>query len=148
MPAFPFVPSNPYRSSTIPMKMRFILLLACCAVLCGCGSNPDCTFAMSYTAAPATAIANHLSAAPGDQQQFTASIVATPPSGCTVKGYTDRAYAVWTSTDPTDISISNAADNTNGLATCNGATGGPVTLTATTGSNGQTVTATTQLTCQ
>ncbi|MEO6922396.1 MAG: hypothetical protein ABI142_01095 [Bryocella sp.] len=129
--------------------MRFLLLLVCCGVLCGCGSsNSVCTYDLTYTASPATATKSHLSAAPDNQQQFTAQVIATPPTGCTAKGYTARAYAVWTSTDPTNISISNAADATNGLATCTGATSGPVTLTATTGPSADAVTATTQLTCQ
>jgi hypothetical protein len=133
-----------------PSKMRLLLVLSCCCVLLtGCGdTNTACTLTESYSVSPSTATVDHSATAPGNQQQFTASVTATPPAGCTTKPWTDRAYATWTNPDPLDITISNAADATNGLATCNSATSGPVTLTATTGSNNDFVSATAQLTCQ
>jgi len=57
---------------------------------------------------------------------------------------------VWSVSDTVNVSISNAQDTTYGVATCVGATSGPVTVTATlpaAKNHGKTVSGSGQLTC-
>ncbi len=97
--------------------------------------------------------------APSNQAQFQASasfIVTQQGSGfCAIPAIGQLLHPQWTNPDPVHITISSADDSTNGLATCNGATAGPVTLTATEpsgtiglGSIPAPLTGTVQLTCR
>jgi hypothetical protein len=124
------------------------LLLSLAAAGCGgsAGGNCDIT-ALSIT--PKSAVASHTAAAPGNQQQFIASPVL--PKGC-VPPPLPFDFATWSVSDPVNVSISNLKDQTNGTATCNAATAGSATITATTnsglpGTGGTPVSGTATLTC-
>jgi hypothetical protein len=120
-----------------------LLLLSVTAI--GCGSSRCKVTAISIT--PSTATIDHSSPAPGNQQAFNAF---TNNNGCAAPGvflvvrYTD---AVWSSSDPTDAPISNMAGATYGVATCLNAINGPVTITATRTSSGQTLVGKATLMC-
>jgi hypothetical protein len=121
--------------------------------LTGCGTqNNQCVTGSTLEVGTAAGTANHASASPGNQVQFsaytTASIVSG--SGCAVPNIVARAYPAWSSSDAKNVTISSAADSTNGLATCVGATSGAATLTATipATSTQKAQTATVSLTCQ
>ena len=112
--------------------------------LLGCGTAaPNCDSQLVFAVSPATGTADHAAKAPGNQQQFqdVGSYRAAKP-GCAVPALAVLQQADWTVSDPVNVSISSAKDGTNGLATCLGATPGPVTVTA----SGVATTAT--LTCQ
>jgi len=57
-------------------------------------------------------------------------------------------YASWSNPDPLDVTVSSAADFTNGLATCKNTTAGPVTLTATATLSSKVYSSSVQLTCK
>ncbi len=134
--------------------MKALLVLAGCSVLLtGCGAVTDpCSYSTVLTVSPTTATADHMAAAPGNQQQFVSgtSEVAKGSSttGCAVPAVIAVAHPVWTNPDPQAITISSANDATNGTAVCTAATSGPVTLTATTGSGTTVLTSTVSLTCK
>ena len=94
---------------------------------------------------PQTVTLNHASA--NNFQQFGAA--ETLPAGCSGAVPALAFLPTWSTSDPADVSISNARNNTNGIATCLHATPGPVTVTATTqGVNGSpTLTGTATLMC-
>ena len=113
--------------------MRAVLLLvvgAMTGMLMGCSAmGPDCSRGgTAYKIAPATGMADHAAAAPGNQQQFSITSMATAASGCPVSAVVTQVYGTWTSSDPINVAVSSAHDATNGLATCLGATAGPVSL--------------------
>jgi hypothetical protein len=104
--------------------------------LSGCGAtNPGngCIEGGTFLASPTSGTANHALAPPGDQVQFMVTSAPYIVSGkdCALPQIVARVYAAWTSSDPTDVTVSSAGDSTNGLATCVNATPTPVTLTAT-----------------
>ena len=112
-----------------------------CAVVLGCGvAGPNCTNPlMSIT--PQTAALDSTAASPANSLRFSLSYT-----------YSDARCAAptviviptnWAASDSTDVSISNATDQTNGVATCLHATKAPVTISLA----GSTVTAA-QLTCK
>lgn len=135
-----------------PMKLpaAFVLLPLCGLPGCGAGPGTTCTDFYVLTIGPPSAVVSSSAAPPGNQGQFAAEITLAPSGpNCAVSAVAMRAYPAWTNPDPTHITISSAADATNGLAVCKGPTAGPVTLTASTPSNtsSQPLTATVQLTC-
>ena len=131
------------RSAVLPLA-----LLA--ATLTGCGAgSPTCVTAFDLRVSPASATADSTAKPPGNQQQFTASSAIIPVQGtCPIPQNVALIHPAWTNPDPIHVSISSANDSTNGLATCKGPTGGPLTLTATYVAPTNTPTATAQLTCR
>jgi hypothetical protein len=101
----------------------------------GCGvADQRCNTSVVDSVGPAAATADHLSAAPANQAQFTATAApgATPEgSECAVPAIIVKLTPAWSVSDKINVKISSAQDATNGLATCVGATTGPVTVTAT-----------------
>jgi hypothetical protein len=120
-----------------------VLLVALAVASCGGSSTHDCNMT-AVSISPASAVANHSAAAPGNQQRFTPGPVL--PAGCTPPPL-PFGFATWSVSDPVNVSISNAKDQTNGVATCNGATAGAITVTATATSGNGTVSGTATLTC-
>jgi hypothetical protein len=137
------------------LHIFFALLgsLIIAASLAGCGSGnsmQNCTVT-SLTIAPPTATANHLAAPPGNEAFFSGlNNLTTLPPGCVSPGAgaePRRVDLTWTSSDPVNVSVGNTPVD-NGVATCNHATSGPVTITAT-GPNAinATISGTASLTC-
>jgi hypothetical protein len=126
-------------------------MLSLCAVACasllGCAGQ-DCSLTQVYSVSPSMATVDHAAKTPDNQQLFLAETTPHAAAGCAVPQYVVRAYPTWTNPDPIDITISSANDNTNGVATCNAATNGAVTLTATSGTGASASVATVQLTCK
>lgn len=131
--------------------MRALLGLMCgTMLLSGCGASaPKCTVIQVLEVDPSKATVDHAAKVPGNEQQFTSEFAFEgSPAGCPAPALAALAYPTWTNPDPLDITISSAADATNGLATCNSATSGAVTLTAVTGTGTNQQMAAVQLTCQ
>ena len=102
-----------------------------CAVTSGTSSstsNPLCTSLPHQSVTPATAVADHAAAAPGNQQQFTFPLTALP-TGCAQAQF--MLLPTWVSSDPVNAPISNTPGATFGVATCVGATTVPVTISTT-----------------
>jgi hypothetical protein len=122
--------------------------------LAGCGSQSsmNCTPSFTLSAAPATdpvVEPNHTDPPPGNQEQFIAALFPTATgSGCAVPQVVEKVAANWTVSDPVHVTISSANNATNGVATCIGATSGPVTVTASYTQNSVTKTAANSLICK
>ena len=118
------------RSATRLLILSGALLPAGCAM-----SGPQCKTGIVLLLSPASGSADSSAKAPSNQTQFQASsalVVTQQGSGsCPVPAIAQLIHPQWSNPDPIHITISSADDSTNGLATCNGATAGPVTLTAT-----------------
>lgn len=113
----------------------------------GCGGNsaPACKIT-AINVFPATATISHTAVPPGNTQHFDAFASAGTP-GC-VFTQSNLTTATWTTSDATNVSISNVHDATYGTATCNGATTGAATITAKVpAGDGTTVSNTASLTC-
>jgi hypothetical protein len=115
-------------------------------MLTGCASAPstfsNCT--VKEVISPATAVADHTAAAPGNQQAFNVVFEAFPAEGCALPlPVTTPQGFVWVSSDPVNAPISNAAA-TAGVATCVGATVVPATISVSSATNVQVAT----LTCK
>ena len=111
-----------------------LLVSALVGGLSGCGSSPStgtCELTTVLNVEPTSATADHAAVPPGNQVQFKGGGYFTAPSGCGAPALAFAADAVWTNPDPNDITISSAADATNGTAVCENATGGPVALSGT-----------------
>ena len=140
------------------MRTTACSLLLATGLLAGCGTAapPACVESFTLSAGPADAssptaggIADHNAAAPGNQQQFLASSGIQVVSGqCAVPALIAVVHAQWTVSDNIDVQISSAQDQTNGLATCSGATLSPAIVTATYTEAGVTKFATSTLTCK
>jgi hypothetical protein len=128
-----------------------LLLPSYCCVT-GCAAvkpGSSCVYGEAITVGPSTATANHSSSSPGNQVMFDTFASETGAgTGCVIPALAMKVYAHWTNPDPLDITISNAQDSTNGLATCNSTTSGPVTLTETATMGSTTQSGSVQLTCQ
>jgi hypothetical protein len=120
------------------MKMQFsslAIVLLFLSLFAGCGET-DCSSLIAVNVSPQSATADHNAAPPGNAMQFAA--FGTAPSGCIVPAIGPKNPipqsslndVVWSVSDPTNVSISNAQDATYGTATCLAATAGPVTVTA------------------
>ena len=140
------------------MRTVSLSLLITAGVLTGCGvaAPPACVESFTLSAGPQDAssptaggIADHNAAAPGNQQQFLAASGIQVVSGqCAVPQLGVIVHAQWTVSDNIDVQISSAQDQTNGLATCTGATLAPATVTATYTEAGVTKSASSTLTCK
>ena len=108
---------------------------------------------------PLDAAADSSANAPANQQSFQASVaiqvVQQGDGSCPLSALRTAVHPAWANPDPDHLTISSADDATNGLATCIGATAGPVTLTATLpagstalGTTTKTLIATAQLVCK
>jgi hypothetical protein len=116
----------------------------------GCGGRSSSTPAncnlTGINVFPAAATADHVAAAPGNQQSFTG--FAVMPAGC-VQLLANLTNITWTVSDPVNVSISNTPGITYGVATCTGTTAGAVTVTATApNGGGATATGKATLTCK
>jgi hypothetical protein len=136
-----------------------MMLLAAIELMTGCGAAArSCTYTNFPSVAPATATADHVAVAPGDQQQFSAFSQREPTTasaGCAVPTANPtnitKLTPAWTVSDSANVKISSAQDATNGLATCLGTTKSPVTITAlgsTTPGGVSQILATATLTCK
>jgi hypothetical protein len=134
----------------VRLQPRLLLALSTlgCFALSGCGgqSTPSSCNILAINVSPATATVDHTAAPPGNMQHFDAFIAKAPP-GCAF--FTGNLFnAVWSVSDPANVSVSNAQDSTRGNATCKAATAGAVTVTATfTNTDGTNVSNTASLTC-
>ena len=101
-----------------------------CFVLAGCGGNTNnrC-FIGSITVSPGSATVDHTAAPPGNTQQF-AAFAGSVPQGCVV-AQSNLTNVIWSVSDPVNVSIGSTPGPSNGLATCNAATAGAVTVTGT-----------------
>jgi hypothetical protein len=138
------------------MVGRLLVVGMCAGMLTGCGvsgggvngkSQLYCMIAL--TVEPPTGSADHRAAAPGNQVKYAAWYGPTQGSSCLIPEL-DVTNATWTSSDPLDVQVSSAPGDTNGLATCTGATSGAATLTAsyTPAAGSAPVSGTATLTCQ
>jgi len=99
--------------------------------LAGCAMpQQSCTTSLVTATVPATATAERLAAAPGDQRQFLATASPASRPGCAVSALSEKLTPQWTVSDTVNVKITSTADSTNGLATCLGTTEAPVTVTA------------------
>jgi hypothetical protein len=90
------------------------------SVLTGCGVSPSSSCTTTEAVAPATASADHMAAAPGDQTSFNVNFSYS--GGCAVPlVIAGPSRYQWVSSDPINAPISNAATSA-GVATCVGAT--------------------------
>ena len=134
--------------------MKWLILLSVALLpLAGCSAatGTDCNSApLVYNITPASGTANHIAAAPGNQVKFTALESVNYPAGydCPIPSFVFTPFGLFTSSDPINVTIDSSQGPTNGVATCVGATNGPVTLTATSSTGTSSLTATATLTCQ
>ncbi len=106
-------------------------LVVLAATLAGCHAvvnGGTCRYE-SLAVSPATATADHAAIPPGNGQQFLA-FGRGLTAGCAAV-QSNLPNVTWTVSDAVNVTISNAADTTSGVATCKAATAGPVTVTAT-----------------
>jgi len=125
------------------VSVLFMFLVA----MVGCGGNsaPACKVT-AIKVFPATATISHTAPPPGNTQHFDAFESAATP-GC-LFAQSNLTSATWSVSDTTNVSISNVQGATFGTATCNGATSGAATVTATVpAGDGTSVTNTASLTC-
>ncbi|HEX7286244.1 MAG TPA: hypothetical protein VF532_08685 [Candidatus Angelobacter sp.] len=93
-------------------------VLLCCLLISGCGGSTQNSCTITANVAPASAIADHTLAPPGNQVQFAAQsgAVGNCPLAPDILG-------TWSTSDTTNTSI-----NQQGLATCLNATTTPATV--------------------
>jgi hypothetical protein len=102
----------------------------------GAHSNLDghCpTPAPTLVVSPPSATVDHGAAPPGNSEQFTATFeyLHVPP-GCAISNVQPKlTNVIWSLSDSTNATISNAQDSTYGVATCTGASASTITVTAT-----------------
>lgn len=101
------------------MFLSVIFLGASCI---GCGGSMSNSCIITANVTPASAIADHNLASPGNQVQF--STTSTVTGNCPLIADT---LGTWSTSDPGNTSISNQVA-TAGLATCLGATTTPATI--------------------
>ena len=137
------------------MRSLLVLLFACALVGCGASPQTGCTvtgFSLGVdSASPATSgsyVADHRAAPPGNSVAFTAGEGPLSGPGCPTPALLKLVPALWAVADPINVSISSADDASNGVATCVGATDGPVKVSAKATQGAFTETATASLTCQ
>jgi hypothetical protein len=115
----------------------------------GCGRKSPITLACKITAinvSPSSATISHTAPPPGNTQHFDAFASAVTP-GCVVS-QGNLTTGAWSVSDNINVNISNVQGATFGTATCNGATSGAVTVTATVpAGDGTSVSNTASLTC-
>jgi hypothetical protein len=134
--------------------IRAVIFAGCCAVLLGCGTGgsgvgPCKPVGFLMTVGPASegnAAPDHTEPPPGNQERFQAGIGGVYGPGCATSQVLHLTPAQWTTSDPKDVTISSAADATNGLATCVGAANATVSATLT--SDGFTQTKSASIVCK
>jgi hypothetical protein len=136
--------------ATLLKAVAGIVIVSACGVVGGCAASPGnnplgCTTSISVS--PATAVADHSAASPGNQVQFMGTSSESCTNGASPQVIA-RVYGAWTNPDPINIQISSANDVTNGTAICKGATSGAVALTDTVVQGTSTVAKQVSLTCQ
>src|SRR5215831_4719372 len=104
------------RSREVGGNMRLqqsLLLLSAlgCFAISGCGgqtsSSSSCQI-LAINVSPATATVDHAAAPPANTQHFDAFIAKAPPGCAFITG--NVFDAVWSVSDPVNVSISNAQD--------------------------------------
>jgi hypothetical protein len=99
----------------------------------GCGSSSPqlaCPVTYPVIVTPSTVTLDHMASGSENQVQFVGVGIASSPAGCPQRTDLKRLeYASWSNPDEKNIQINSSRDQTNGVATCLGATTGPVTLT-------------------
>jgi len=114
----------------------------------GCGGAGDCG-PVGVSVSPNTAAADHSTAPPGNQQKFVAFNSFPVKQGCPAITAAMLNNVTWSTSDPSDVSISNTQGPTYGVATCINAVSGSVTITATQPQqDGGTFTGAASLTCK
>lgn len=120
-----------------------LLIISLIMALAGCGVCRT----VSVNVSPQPAAADHNADPPGNSVAFVAFEGSS--GGCANTASNSR-NVVWSVSDTANVTISNTDDSSYGVATCVGATSGPVTVTATLPANknhGKTVSGSGQLTC-
>jgi len=100
---------------TLLLFLAAIFLSAACA---GCGGTPQNSCNITAIVTPSSAISDHLAAPPNNQVQF--ATVSNVSGNCPLIADT---LGTWSTTDPGNTSI-----DSNGLATCLGATTTPAAI--------------------
>ena len=123
---------------TLVLFLAVIFLGASCI---GCGGTMSNSCIITANVTPASAIADHNLASPGNQVQFSTTSNVT--GNCPLR---PDMLGTWSTSDPGNTSISNQAGSA-GLATCLGATTTPATISNSGTVHGQGFTSAT-LTCR
>ena len=131
------------------MKVVVVGLLLAVPFTVGCGF--DACFIISVNVSPQIVTLDHMAVPPGNSQIFLA-FQSGASRGCRFTAVALQD-AVWSVSDPVNVSISNSHDQNNanfGRATCLNATLSPVTVTATvpSGNGNSTVSTTATLMCK
>jgi hypothetical protein len=105
------------------------LALVALTLVQACGNGSYGCFFASVTVSGSSDAADHSSLSPGNSVRF-AAFGSGLTAGC-FAAQSNLMNVVWSVSDPKNVSISNAKDQTYGVATCLGATSGAVTVTAT-----------------
>jgi len=95
----------------------FLLILFLCMLLNGCGTTSENKFVVTATITPATAVANHSLATPGNEVQFSTKFTMT--GNCALPQ--NIVAGSWSISSPTKISLSKST-STQTVATCLGTT--------------------------
>jgi len=123
-----------FAACRLPSVLLALAAAGAIPLLGGCATGATvCSGTNVVTITPATATADHMAPAPGDQQQFQALSqyqLTTNSPGCAVPTVIAKLTPIWTVSDTVNVKISSAQDATNGLAICIGTTKSPVTVTA------------------
>ncbi|MFC6647372.1 hypothetical protein ACFQBQ_17700 [Granulicella cerasi] len=137
---------------------RALVLSFCCAFLTGCGASPNSTSCVPQgflmDAKPVVLpeqMPDHTLPAPGNQIEFEAAKGATYGPNCVTSMLLHVVPAQWTTSDPTNVSITNTTDSNGtsyGLATCKGTTQANATVTATITDSGFTQSIPIPITCK
>ncbi len=106
----------------------YVSFLCAVGLILACGADTHNCDLTGLTVSPQSATANHSAAAPANSQQFSA--FPQTPVGCAV-AQTTLTTVTWSVSDAQNVSISNAHDQTYGVATCINAISAPVTVTGT-----------------
>ena len=119
------------------ISLLFLAMIFLSVLWIGCGGSTRNNCVITANVTPASAIADHLAASPGNQVQFSTS--STVSGNCPLIPDT---LGAWSTSDPGNTSISGT-----GLATCLSATTTPATISNSGTVRGQKFTSAT-LTCR
>lgn len=108
--------------NTVHRAGVLITVALSCGLLNSCGSSSNPCKA-SATVTPASATADHSTASPGDQVQFSTAFSSS--GGCALPQIVSAGK--WSTSDPADVTITNNSQS-QAVAACVNATPGPVTV--------------------
>jgi hypothetical protein len=127
------------------MAVVFAILLLGLALCAGCGgfvlSSDGCLVA-AVRIDPDSAVVVHTASPPANTFVFTA-FETTTPNSCVV-----TSNVVFVTSDPSTATITNMAGQNSGTAMCLQSSPNPVTITATTTSNGKQMRSSATLICR